>query len=110
MRVSNQLPRVQHQVDLLEAAGFRIQLNHQATQRGRIHRGPKFKGITRVRIFASDTDVAVGIGKAYCSLQDNYSKVAGTQHAFHRAINDFYSVVGHVKANAVLHPPKGSTS
>ena len=106
MKVSKQLPRIQKQVDLLEAAGFLVKLRHESGLVGRILHGPQFKGRTTVRIIDDDPDAIVGMGYAFCSLNDNYCRVDGTQHAFHRAVNDFYKVVGHTKAKSVLHPVK----
>lgn len=105
MRVSNKLPKVQAQVDRLEAAGFAIHMSHNRDIVGRLEGGAQIHGTTSVLINQPDVNAgSLGYGVAHCSRSDNFDRSTGTQVAFRRAIADFYKSVGHVKANAVLHP------
>ena len=109
MRVSNKLPRVQRQVDLLEAAGFEVHMSHDLDITGRLEGGAQVHGITTVIINQPEVNaISLGYGIAYCSESDNFDRSVGTKVAFRRAINDFYIGVGHEKANAVLHPVEDS--
>lgn len=100
MQVSQKLPNVQLQVDKLESAGFEVVLTHRPDA---VQRHAPAVGETLVHIIDSG-GYPVGIGNALCSKQDNFNRVTGTRIAFRRAIADFYSTVGHVKAGAVLYP------
>ena len=100
MRVSKTLPKVQLQVDLLESAGFDVNLKHVSYGD---NRGVMCNGFSKVTI----TDVTgynVGLGTSTCSKLDNFNRATGTQVAFRRAISDFYDTVGYRKAGTVLYP------
>lgn len=100
MKVSSQLPKVQLQVDLLESAGFDVNLKH--TSYGD-NRDTELNGFSKVLI-SDGTGYNVGIGVSMCSKLDNFNRVTGTQVAFRRAIADFYKTVGYQKAGSVLYP------
>jgi 2,3-bisphosphoglycerate-independent phosphoglycerate mutase len=93
MKVSQRLPKVQKQVDALEAAGYSVRLKHDAVR----------TRSSAVTIHNGD-DIVVGLGFSTCSEADNFDKAIGTEVAFRRAVNNFYKIVGHRTVRPILNP------
>lgn len=96
MQVSKHLPPViQDSIDRLEDNGFKIRLHHNPDAEGHTvtpHGELKpYKGLT---VMETDSHGVKVSGEAYCSLNDQYSRAAGTHRAFNRFVHELSAALG----------------
>jgi len=102
MRVSKKLVKINKAIKRFEQHGYEFYLHHSIFEEPRyeIECGAPVRGVTT--LYVKIPQVGVFRTVAFCSVDDNFSKIVGTQIAFKRAMEYLSTVLGREALKDIL--------